>query len=261
MSVTQPSDISYNDISFNNAGFSEILGDSSQVMVYGFQHCAYSKVSMALESGRGKTDSVQKVFDCSVGNIATDPLAAAPAPTRTTLEDREMDQILYDQYRGGDNESTRQCNRMCKAGLTNLVIENYKREKEGASIIPLIFVTDITGNEYPSTAGAVTSKDSVLNNLVTHGELRRASKLARYPNKDVADVAQKTFKFARLDVAADASSGQLEPIKAPWDDPTFAGKMAARSEIAKKDPGYGGKMHSWREQVNRKIEVIERAHA
>lgn len=123
-------------------------------MVYGWAHCKYDEVANALFQGQLH---IQKVFCWVLG------CKDALPDEVTTLEGRAIEQVEVDEihlkktYKKASNEKventevkdehndfdSRLITRQCKAGLTNIVFENYKRKKEGLPIIPVIFCVDI----------------------------------------------------------------------------------------------------------------------
>jgi hypothetical protein len=129
--------------------------------------------------------------------------------------------------------------RTCKAGITNLLLENYKRVKEGKEIIPALFCMDIVDNEFSPTTKSVTAKDVAQNNLVTHSELRRCYKLCRELEnsehvelREMAEIARQMFKFVKIVKKGDKAA--LEKIPALWELPGFSEAMQTRKEVTPK---------------------------
>ena len=103
---------------------------------------------------------------------------------------------------------------MCKAGITNIVLENYKRDFEELPLIPVIFCID--SETLPFDSKRIASKDKELNCLFTHQEIRRACKLCcEVENECLKEIALKTFKFTKL-VKVKDETYKLELIKPFW---------------------------------------------
>jgi hypothetical protein len=88
-----------------------------------------------------------------------------------------------------------------KAGITDLVLENYKRKQIGLDIIPLIFCYDIEGNQFQVNPETITSRNESFKKLYTNMELRRCYKICceKDPElKIMTDIAKETIKFVKL---------------------------------------------------------------
>ena len=223
-----------NKLDFDNV--SNICENSKQVMVYGWSHCGYEEIAELLKTSRNS--SIKKVFNSFLGLKLP-----AKAEALKTCEGTFIEQIqvpLKKPY-----ELTQVINGQCKAALANLVLENYKRIKEGKQIIPLMFCYDIDENPHPSDEKNITSRDPKINKLITHSELRRCYKLC----KEVGDltveaVAQKTIKFVKVNRKANGQTTfqEIEPfwLKKDWDSVWKKRKLSKIAKIKKKP---------WREQL------------
>jgi len=191
---------------------------SDQVMVYGWSHCLFSLVLKLLHDGRfcdkrGRSldlkDRDFKVFDYNIGF----PKSSKYRNDLSTLEGRVIEQIV--RFTKSRLMSTP---RICKAGITNLVYENLKRHSFGLPLIPLLFVINIKGNEFPSTAKTILSRDPELNQLVTNAEIRRCYRILRLAedleNKDLQTVCEETFRFVK--VVLKGRRVVLKRNDAPW---------------------------------------------
>src|SRR5437763_1694118 len=121
----------------------KVCGKSEEVMVYGWKHCGYSQLSTRLE----QPDSpIKRVFDWSLGSMDT----AIKTPDKaTTLEGRKIEQVpVPDMKKFASRRKENDCARFCKLGLTNIVLENYKRLKENKALIPILFVFDRDNNPF-----------------------------------------------------------------------------------------------------------------
>jgi hypothetical protein len=204
-----------------------ICGNSKQVMVYGWSHCKYEKIADLLKTS--PNSPMKKVFDSYLG-------LKSSAEERKTCEGTVIEQLKV---------PLNGMLRPCKAALTNLVLENYKRMKEAKPLIPLIFCYDIEGNRYPSNEETITSRDPKINKLVTHSELRRCYKLC----KDVGDstieaVAQQTIIFVKVckGTNGETTFQKIEPfwLKKDWDS-VWKKRQSSKISTVKKRP--------WREQL------------
>jgi hypothetical protein len=224
---------SVNGINLNFSSVSDVC-NTDQVMVYGWKHCLYVEVGMALAK---KDSPVKKILDCGIG------LRFASMSQRTTLEGRIIKQICASSI-----DSTE---RVCKAGITSLMLENYKRKQRNFPLIPLIFCYDIESNKWISTPESITSRDAQFNNLVTNKELRRCYKMCCELEKDpelkaIAEVAKESIKFVKL-TGNDSTEYKLELIHPFWKSPEWETKWKER--IATKQPAKPSKVQLWREEL------------
>ena len=219
----------YRTHSFRDS-LSKICKGSDQAMIYGWRHCGYYLMSSGIEFDY--QGPIKKAYKYAVGD-RTDPTIGEVV---TTLEGRRMNLIDYDT-------SEKELSRTCKTALANVVLENYKRQKEGLPLIPIIFCIDITNNKQPYSIEKICSKEAKLNGQITHRELRRAYKLCTHPNPKIRAIALQTFKFTKLCVSTVALS--LEQIPAPWgtsvESPekvssTFASDWQARKKNPNPNP-------------------------
>lgn len=203
-----------------------ICKGANQTMVYGWEHCFYTMVAGFLMVAADKIPSwpIKKVFDLDAGKP---DLFEDEEHCATTIEGRKINLIDFPEPKTG----TQRIGRICKTALTNLVLENYKRKKEGLPLIPVLFCIDIIGNEKPCTMVKLTSKIDTFNNQITYKELRRAYKLCTHENPEIRQVAQETFKFVRTGAEG------LELLEAPWADSNKADKFwKTRKGLSKSTP-------------------------
>ena len=262
---------------------------SEHVVIYGWSHCKYLEFANCLgtiakeahapvvsrwsppKKWQAKDFPIQRVYTCgALGNFA-----APQSEGNTTLEGRQMNLIRYcsdeenarlqaslNKSRSDkkvEEDQNRFFSHVCKAGITNAVVENVKRIAEGRGVIPVVFLVDIDGNPWPSNPGSVTSRDG----RVTNKEMRRAWKLCFDPEIDprIREAARKTFTFVKMkktmsrDGKPISGGYSLEPIDPFWgrDGKNSAWAMAwqrrtATPSLKKKDLGY-----SWRLQVNKAV--------
>lgn len=213
---------SLNETIISNLDFEcvkSIVGDCKQLMVYGWHHCHYNSLISAFEFN--KNSFLEKVFNFSVGN--------AYAINTETLEGREIEKLTI-QYK-----PEKRFHRICKNGITNLLLENYKRIKKGEKIIPLLFCVDVDENRYNVTSDSLSSKQPYLNNRITNSELRRCYKLhSELQNSPLAEfqelskISEEMFKFVKVSKNLEkAILLQLPPI---WKWPNVSQAMQQRAE-------------------------------
>lgn len=247
----------------NMQSFIEICNGSGQAMVYGWDHCGYDFVTNYIES-EAESDHfpIQRVFNFTAGDFA------ANASYCTTLEGRKFNVIKFDRMEAEENpdhrnhiecilkelDSRRSLQRQCKTAITNLVLENYKRNQEGLPLIPVFFVIDIDGNPKPLRIDHMTSKDDRFNDQFTHKELRRAFKLCTHENASIAKVACETFKFIKLKHLGE-NIWDAELTKAPWADTQFAVYWKQRKQLS--NPTLDNSELNWRNQLASEISRYE----
>lgn len=233
-----------------------LLSESSTAMVYGFQHCKYVQVTEALEQHR----DVSRIYDCSLGN----DYDAMDNDKQKRLDGRSIHKIssgIAELDRLGKKFETQDCNRKCKTGLVNQVLENYRKATlEDREISPIIFCIDYenetTGetNPHPLTSENMLSKTKIvrvsraftlsMNRIITHSELRRAYKLCHDPRLDpeIRAIANRTFKFVKVNETREEFgidrghqidrdirvNYNLEQIEAPWEKPDFDVELRKR---------------------------------
>lgn len=193
----------------------EICGEAGQAMSYGWEYCGFKFVMTSLqEHAKERTFPIQRVFDYTAGEPSWNA-----RPSNTTLEGNRFNII---QFENDEFTTKRQAiGRMCKTGITNLILENYKRDQEDYPIIPLLFLIDCDDNEKPFKMEHMTSKTSQCNNQITYKELRRAYKLWNHSNPSIRKITQETIKFLKLIKVVDGVC-DVEEISCPWDNVDFA---------------------------------------
>jgi hypothetical protein len=224
---------------------SAICKGANQVMVYGGGHCQYKEVTDCLDDQAYLYGSrIQKVFSCLVAG-------SLRVYHTTTLEGRNMNIIKYVQ----DLSHPKVIARACKAALTDLVLENYKRIKEGEEIIPMLFCIDIDGNPKPYTAESICSREQAHNQQITHTELRRAYKLCTHKNPAIRRAALATFKFVKLEHQGGRTYA-LKQIPAPWESSKFAKNWKKREKSSSSKPKPDSV--NWRKQLESCVEAYDR---
>jgi hypothetical protein len=210
-----------------------------QAMIYGWKSCYYKNVKEILETSF--TSPMNKVYNWQVNH----PHAAKS--DRTTLEGRVMKPINVPLKSSEDEQSAE----YCKASLTTLMVENWKREQEGLPLIPLIFCYDVDGKKRVITPGSIASRDPQSNKIITNKELRRCYKLCCELEKDpelkaIAEVAKKSIQFVKL-AGSDSTEYKMEILHPFWESPEFETKWKER--MATKKPADPSKTVLWREEL------------
>jgi hypothetical protein len=233
----------------------QICGPSKQTVVYGWKRCEYRNIMMALEHCK----SPIKIFDYALGK---------PDIQNTTLEGYEFSKIPVNKLADTEEKLT---SRYCKNAIVNLILENYKRKKLGLNIIPLIFCIDIEGNNHPSTATTICSREPFLNELITHSELRRCYKLCNENTSDeIKTIANETIKFVKVTIECNAQAKKITShtkniaklIEIPpfWESDDWHNEWYKRQRTKEIKPEKPEK-YRWRAQLAKKVESYNKAIA
>jgi hypothetical protein len=192
-------------IPFDN--LKEIIGENAQsFMAYGHNHCLYSTVIEAAGIRMKKKEHVPadkkpllEVYNGKVGSM--NKVTKRPSGSAKIIK------ILS----GADcaKDPSQAIRRLCKTGLTNIILDNFVRKEE---ITPIIFAIKISFMEKPShfiwqaTPEAILSKTAEDPNgkkyttYVTASEIRRAYKLCT--DKALPDkfkrIARRSLKFVEI---------------------------------------------------------------
>lgn len=233
-------------------------------MIYGWGHCGFYEMTNATDAAIidvRPTRSLRPLKRLFAWDLGKRPVHKLATSTVTSLEGRRMNLIDYDYSKGGLKETSRKC----KTALTNLVLENYKRQQEGLPLIPIVFAIDITKNPKPCRSRNICSKMPGVNGQVTHKELRRAYKLCSHPNPKIRAIALQTFKFVKVKIVKDRVT--LEQIPAPWatsvNSPgkvssTFDACWKARKKSSASKPK--PEKYDWRKQLESQTSRFDRLH-
>ena len=230
----------------------KVLGNSKEVLVYGFGHAHYTKVSDELKKGLG---NIQKVFDWSIGN----PQLANKSVITTALG-QTMEQISFEESPEGRTQTAR----LCKAGITNLILENYKRHKRGQEPIQLLFcVSSNTADpSFASTAESISSREPTKNAVITHKELRRLYKLCKEleGSKDpelilLSEIAKKSVKMVSVN---QKPSGDYELAEVPpmWEDPNWNIEWQKRLTLRPMNSTQVAMHRKWRRELINRTKIF-----
>ena len=216
------------------------LYPNREVMVYGYKGCEYIPIM------RGFKIDGFTVYHSSLGN-EYEPIPKTFIASPKVISGSDL--II-------STDRDRSVARECKAGLTNLVIQNCRRYLAGMPLIPVVFCISIDSPivSYPETT-AKTMLERSQKYIITHAELRRAYKLCHDPRIDrqIRSIAQQTFcSFVRVHCNTDEDGDtvySLEPIPAPWNSPGFAQELRNR-EATPKIVTLPKPLEDWRDQLN-----------
>lgn len=232
---------------------------SDQAIIYGWRQCGFDKIAMVINSEASDPESgcpFKKAFTWTVG----DPKIPEDSHDEvTTVEGRKMNLIPYEPT----DSPQKNIDRMCKTALTDIILENYKRQQEGLPLIPIVFCIDITDNPRPTSIQKIASKEDGFNKQTTHKELRRALKLCTHPKEKIRTIALQTFKFVKVWTHGDTAT--LEQVPAPWASwespdkmsPAFAACWASRKANSVSEPKPAN--YNWRQQLEKQIAEYDRA--
>jgi hypothetical protein len=213
------------DFSLDLNSVHKVLGNANDVVVYGFKSAHYVTLGDRLKYPDAK---LAKVFDYSIGDLE---VAGPEEPQERMVyhtEDTEEDRINW-AYEA-------------KAGLTNLVLENYKREKEGRALMPLLFCI---GSNTAKSLQTITPKslaEKTWDFVITLKELRRTHKLCKYfeesddsEMRKLADVAKRTLKLVTVDKTP-CGQYTLNLVEPVWNDSSWDAEWTKRMRFH--PPGY-----------------------
>lgn len=168
--------------------------------------------------------------------------------TNLSLKKREIELI-------NSTSTSIRIEQKCKDAIAALILENYKRKREGEPFIPLFFCLSM--EEYyifplPKSEEIMTRNGT---NRITFQELRRAYKLiAEFQTREdprlqeIATIAEETFKFVKFLNASKPFS--LVEIPAPWASDEW--DIAWKRRISSKEKPRKDDELSWREQLKTK---------
>jgi hypothetical protein len=211
-----------------------VCGSSSQVMVYGRASCRYEQIGLLLTQQPDL--HIKKTFQFKLGN---------PYEYEITLEGNQFEKMQL--------TLPLTISRICKAGLVNMVIENYRRIQQDLPLIPILFIITREQDPLPISAESLTSRSK--ENRLTHQELRRAYKLCtelENLTQTIIEVAVASFRFIKLQVNPTTLRYELHQVKPIWEAPEWSElwkkRLATRARTQLKDPEM-----NWRTQLKRMV--------
>lgn len=202
-----------------------IMGDSQNALVYGFESCYYEEVVTLLSE-----------------NYNAGKFYAVDAPM-----------IKFDKY-----DDLGEMERECKAAITSLVLDNYKRSLHKLPITPLIFCVSKSenGEQFEMNIAQVANRSGEISS-VTDKELRRCYKVFAELSPEIRAIAEQTFKFVNLrqnDKEQDVY--HLDPIEPFWKKPEWQGLWQKRQ--ANKQPSSKRKKFFWRETIKSECKLFDK---
>jgi hypothetical protein len=233
MSVNSKSEICTIDLDYNSV--IKVCQGSRQAMVYGNQSCKYAEVfnTLALDP----RSPVLKVYNYLLGCYDKDEI---------TLEGRPFYKIRFPL------SSTERVSiaRKCKAGIINLVFENFKRKQLNLPTIPLIFCIDIDGKESKDTFKTIFARTPTKG--ITNSELRLCHKLCSKLKSDpilsqITGIARETLKFVK--VVDNGVNYELEAAPTDWDNEEWEAQWNQRQETKLHETKWP--VNGWRSQLKR----------
>ena len=172
---------------------------NKEIMVYGFDHCHYLKVTRFFENHGVEVYTYELGYDLDNSGV------------------KKIYQIRSG-YQEGCERRHQKLRRICKSGLVNMVLENLKSQKIGKPLVPIIFCVDRDQNPYPLSSGKIISRNT---DIVTYSELRRAYKLCNDPtiHPEVREIAKQSFKFVKVGIKGinPNLSISFTPVSPPWE--------------------------------------------
>lgn len=201
----------------NQASINKILKDSVDVVVYGLESCKYLEVHDALSALNIKS------------HIADEyglPLAIPFIPNRERSTNNSK-QIIGDE---------------CKHLIVNLIIENYKRWREGRPIAPLLFCVAIEDD----LRHQELSIDCLfaVNSLIANKELRRCYRIYAETTPDIRIIARETFKFVHVKQNPhDKEEYSLEEVPPFWEKEGFNHQWQTRMSDPNRPSQVNARMH------------------
>ncbi|CAM2735015.1 Uncharacterised protein [Legionella steigerwaltii] len=138
--------------------------------------------------------------------------------------------------------------------LNDLILENYKKKKEGKPTVPLIFVVGKSSESYDPHQIA-KREDDPYEKWVTLTELRRVYKLATEFGPEFSQVALDTVKFVSLETLSDVT--KLKPVTPFWESKDWQSDWQKRKEETKLTHNRLIKNSIWRTNLQDKIQEID----
>tara|TARA_R110000868_G_scaffold307987_4_gene569592 strand:+ start:798 stop:1529 length:732 start_codon:yes stop_codon:yes gene_type:complete len=215
----------------NKKSLKKLLGKGSEAVVYGLVDCQYLQVREAINN----IDGV-RAYDILDYEDLTNPIP------------------MIDVEPQGDFVK-----RCCKAGITSIVIENYRRSQQGRPLVPLIFCVELRSKDQQVVLNAEqVATRSGKESSVTDAELRRCFKSYYEMGPQLKKIAEQTFKF--VCVQEDAKGNDLFHLKelTPfWHCPKWQHLWAERREHKQKKNT--PKQFPWRKVMASKTSMSQRS--
>lgn len=181
-----------------------------QAMIYGTAACGYLEIGEWLEDQQAQ-GNFRDVFNCFLGQEECNK-----EEDYTSLQHKTSDKRVIRRINHGGGFLSK-CE--CKAGLVNMVIENFKRKHVGIPIIPIVFVVE--KDDLKLDVISIVQKGLTHSKGFTNSEIRRAYKLCFDLNvaEEIRVIAKETFLFISLitNKVTDSVKFKFTIRPAPWD--------------------------------------------
>lgn len=221
-------------MSIDLSSLKAIIGDSKEVMVYGLADCRY----MAIKSDIKNTGNVQAYDFENIKYMAME--------------------FILDLNQGNTTDISK-VRAQCKANLTSLLIENYKRIKSGQPIIAIIFCVGLHDKDNNKTETTLDI-DRILTHskTIANDELRRCYKCLTEMGDEIKKLTVQTFKFVnvvrtRINYENHFSLEEVPPF---WNNSRWPQLWSDYSKNKRPMPK---KDHPWRNVLAKKIAEIDAA--
>ena len=210
----------------------KLVGQSREVVVYGLLDCLYRDVVAHLAH----------LGELNVYDVMTfdDEGCRIPVIDVDTDADTRCDMVK----------------RISKAGITSVLIENYKRSKLGKPLVPLIFCVELQKDNQQVVLDAErVAKLTGHASSVTDAELRRCFKSILEAPPELRKIAEKTFKFVRVEQDHQENDlYHLQEVAPFWKRPDWNQLWEARNKGKMKK--IVEKKHPWRNTIVEKIRLF-----
>ncbi|OCH98236.1 hypothetical protein A8135_11775 [Legionella jamestowniensis] len=227
-----------------------ILGDSKEVLVYGFSNCQYGYVARALNALQIKAmikDSFKNEFEMLAFDSESHALDAI----------QDLNSNEYQEYM--EREKTILFARECKTLITSLCVNNLKRKQNNEPIIPLLFCVEaeFPGYSVSLNIKSVAESHPMLGTYITDEELRRSFKMSTFEtNPEFKAVIKETIKFVKLlPDSFEPDSYHLQSIAPFWEKPEWPSAWDKRQPM-KTPAALKTKQFPWREVTSQKVSAI-----
>ncbi|WP_454781584.1 hypothetical protein [Legionella sp. WA2022007384] len=199
-----------------------LCGESSEVVVFGFGKYDYKELCNAINKYSGMNALNSDNYDSKHTDLS-----------------KNNPYSMYNYF---------------KFILNDLMVENYKRQKEGKPIVPLIFVVGKSDAKYDPKQIAQRDDDPT-EKWVTLTELRRVYKLATEFGPEFSQVALDTIKFVNIETNSDVTT--LKLVTPFWESQDWQKDWQTRKEDTQKRHGQLIKNSIWRSNLHDKIQEID----
>lgn len=218
-----------------------------QAMIYGTKTCHYLEIGGWLENQQA-LGHFRDVFDCYLGQEECDKEEDC-----ISLQHKTSDNRIIRKIRHGTGFLSRW---ECKAGLVNIVIENFKRKKDCVPIIPVVFVVEKDDSKLD--INSILDRGLLFSKGFTNSEIRRAYKLCFDSSltQEIRTIAKETFIFISLftNEPTNAVKFNFRIRPAPWE--SLEWKNGMENRVKTKSIESNPKLYPWREELNKLLYAV-----